>query len=205
MASTATFHSATAHSSGIGAGHAALRAAEVWPIFSHPDQRQHHDRAYRGDMTTATADLYDERGDDLDSVSITFQDIGGHLAFDGPVRTIRCHRDNALVKATLATAGDGAVLVVDGGGSLESALVGDLIGASAVENGWAGIIVFGAIRDRVALGELPLGVKALGSNPRKSAKDGAGEVDVPVEIAGVTFRPGAHVWADEDGILVERD
>ena len=156
-------------------------------------------------MTTiATADLYDERGDELDSLALQLHDIGGHVAFHGAVRTIRCHRDNALVKATLATPGDGAVLVVDGGGSLESALVGDLIAASAVENGWAGIIVHGAIRDREAIGTLPLGVKALGSNPRKSAKEGVGEVDVPVEIGGVVFRPGAHVWADADGILVER-
>lgn len=156
-------------------------------------------------MTTiATADLYDERGDELDSLALQLHDIGGHVAFDGPVRTIRCHRDNALVKELLATPGEGAVLVIDGGGSLESALVGDLIAASAVANGWAGIIVHGAIRDRVAIGELPLGVKALGSNPRKSAKAGVGEVDVPVEIAGVVFRPGAHVWADADGILVER-
>lgn len=156
-------------------------------------------------MTTiATADLYDERGDELDSLALQLHDIGGHVAFDGPVRTIRCHRDNALVKELLATPGEGAVLVIDGGGSLESALVGDLIAASAVENGWAGIIVHGAIRDRVAIGELPLGLKALGSNPRKSAKAGVGEVDVPVEIAGVVFRPGAHVWADADGILVER-
>jgi regulator of ribonuclease activity A len=155
-------------------------------------------------MTIATADLYDERGDALDSLSLQLHDLGGHVAFDGPIRTVRCHRDNALVKAVLATPGDGAVLVVDGGGSLESALVGDLIAASAVSQGWAGIIVHGAIRDREAIGMLPLGVKALGSNPRKSAKDGVGEVDVLVEIAGVVFRPGAHVWADADGVLVER-
>lgn len=151
-----------------------------------------------------TADLYDERGDELDSLALQLHDLGGRVAFDGPIRTVRCHRDNALVKATLATPGEGAVLVIDGGGSIESALVGDLIAASAVENGWAGIIVHGAIRDRAALAELPLGVKALGSNPRKSAKAGIGEVDVPVVIAGVTFRPGAHVWADADGVLVER-
>lgn len=155
-------------------------------------------------MTIATADLYDERGDSLDSLALQFHDLGGRVAFDGPVRTVRCHRDNALVKVTLATPGEGAVLVIDGGGSLESALVGDLIAGAAVENGWAGIIVHGAIRDREALAALPLGVKALGSNPRKSAKAGTGEVDVPVEIAGVVFRPGAHVWADADGILVER-
>ncbi|MEN2738798.1 ribonuclease E activity regulator RraA [Microbacterium sp. X-17] len=155
-------------------------------------------------MAIATADLYDERGDELDSLGVQFHDLGGRRAFDGPVRTIRCHRDNALVKATLGTPGDGAVLVVDGGGSLESALVGDLIAASAVENGWSGVIVFGAIRDREAIADLDLGVKALGSNPRKSAKAGAGEVDVPVTIAGVVFQPGRHVWADPDGILVER-
>ena len=155
-------------------------------------------------MSIATADLYDERGDELDSLALQLHDLGGRVAFDGPVRTVRCHRDNALVKEVLATPGDGAVLVIDGGGSLESALVGDLIAASAVENGWAGVIVFGAIRDRAAIAELPIGVKALGSNPRKSAKAGVGEVDVPVTIAGVAFVPGRHVWADADGILVER-
>ncbi|KAF2412584.1 S-adenosylmethionine--2-demethylmenaquinone methyltransferase [Microbacterium sp. B35-04] len=155
-------------------------------------------------MSIATADLYDERGDELDSLALQLHDLGGRVAFDGPVRTVRCHRDNALVKEVLATPGDGAVLVIDGGGSLESALVGDLIAASAVENGWAGIIVFGAIRDRAAIAELPIGVKALGSNPRKSAKAGIGEVDVPVTIAGVALVPGRHVWADADGILVER-
>lgn len=155
-------------------------------------------------MTHATADLYDERGDELDSLALQLRDLGGVRAFDGPVRTVRCHRDNALVKQVLATAGAGAVLVIDGGGSLESALVGDLIAASAVANGWAGIIVNGAVRDSAALAGLPLGVKALGTNPRKSAKLGAGEVDVSVEIAGVRFAPGAHVWADADGVLVER-
>ncbi|MGZ0712376.1 ribonuclease E activity regulator RraA (plasmid) [Coraliomargarita sp. W4R53] len=151
-----------------------------------------------------TADLYDERGEALDSLSLQLFDLGGRTAFDGPIRTVRCRRDNALVKATLATPGDGAVLVVDGGGSFDSALVGDMIAASAVENGWAGIIVNGVIRDREALSMLPLGVKALGSNPRKSAKNGVGEVDVPVTIAGVVFAPGKHVWADSDGVLVER-
>lgn len=154
-------------------------------------------------MTIATADLYDERGDELDSLALPLHDLGGRVAFDGSIRTVRCHRDNALVKEVLATPGDGAVLVIDGGGSLESALVGDLIAASAVAHGWAGLIVHGAIRDRAALAELPLGVKALGSNPRRSAKDGVGEIDVPIVIAGVAFVPGRHVWADADGVLVE--
>jgi regulator of ribonuclease activity A len=154
--------------------------------------------------TVNTADLYDERGEELDSLALQFQSIGGHSHFSGPVRTIRCFEDNALVKSTLSTPGDGAVLVVDGSGSLRTALMGDLIAASAVSNGWAGVVVNGAIRDRTAIAELPLGVKALGSNPRKSAKAGAGEVDVELVIDGVTFRPGAMIWCDPDGILVQR-
>ena len=154
--------------------------------------------------TVNTADLYDERGDELDSVALQFQSIGGHTHFSGSVRTIRCFEDNALVKSTLSTPGGGAVLVVDGSGSLRTALMGDLIAASAVSNGWAGVVVNGAIRDRTAIAELPLGVKALGSNPRKSAKAGAGEVDVELVIDGVTIRPGAMIWCDPDGILVQR-
>ncbi len=151
-----------------------------------------------------TADLYDERGEELDSLSLQFQSLGGHTHFSGPVRTIRCFEDNALVKATLATPGNGAVLVVDGGGSLRTALLGDLIAASAVRNGWAGVVINGAIRDRVAVAALPLGVKALGSNPRKSAKAGAGETDVELTIDGVAIRPGQRIWCDPDGILLER-
>jgi regulator of ribonuclease activity A len=151
-----------------------------------------------------TADLYDERGDELDSISLQFQSLGGRTHFSGPVRTVRCLEDNALVKAVLATPGNGAVLVVDGSGSLRTALMGDMIAASAVANGWAGVVINGAIRDRGAIAELPLGVKALGSNPRKSAKAGAGETDVDLLIDGVTIRTGATIWCDPDGILIER-
>ncbi|KPN16283.1 MULTISPECIES: ribonuclease E activity regulator RraA [Arthrobacter] len=155
-------------------------------------------------MEKSTADLYDEHGEALASVSLQFQDLGGRTRFTGPVRTIRCHEDNGLVKSTLNSPGNGSVLVVDGGGSLNTALMGDMIAESAVANGWAGVVIHGPIRDRAAVAKLPLGVKALGSNPRKSAKDSVGEVDVPVEFGGVTFRPGAVLYADEDGILVER-
>jgi len=155
-------------------------------------------------MEISTADLYDEQGEALASVSLQFQDLGGQTRFTGPVRTIRCLEDNGLVKTTLNSPGNGAVLVVDGAGSLNTALMGDMIAEAAVANGWAGVVINGPIRDRAAVAKLPLGVKALGSNPRKSAKESAGEVDVPVEFGGVTFRPGARLWADEDGILVER-
>ena len=151
----------------------------------------------------STADLYDERGHELHSVALQFQDFGGITSFAGPMRTVRCHQDNALLKQVLGTPGDGAVLVIDGGGSLETALVGDLIAGLGCDNGWAGLIINGAIRDRVAIAALPIGVKALGSNPAKSTKTGAGELDVPVEIGGATFTPGHKVWADADGILIE--
>jgi regulator of ribonuclease activity A len=152
----------------------------------------------------ATADLYDEQGDALQSLSLQFRTFGGVERFHGPARTISCFQDNGLVKATLASPGDGAVLVVDGGGSLETALMGDLIAKSAVDNGWAGVVINGAIRDSREIGGLSLGVKALGTNPRKSAKDGAGALDVPLEIAGVTIVAGALVYCDEDGVLVAR-
>ncbi|MFD2025502.1 ribonuclease E activity regulator RraA [Promicromonospora aerolata] len=153
---------------------------------------------------TATADLYDEHGAALASLALQLRDLGGIRVFSGPVRTVRCHEDNGLVKALTQTPGEGAVLVVDGGGSLRSALMGDRIAAAAVENGWAGAIIYGAVRDSAAIGELRLGVKALGTNPRTSSKAGAGVVDEAVEIGGVVFRPGAMVYADQDGVLVER-
>jgi regulator of ribonuclease activity A len=151
-----------------------------------------------------TADLYDERGDELDSCDLQLRQYGGRRAFDGTISTVRCHQDNLLLKAALSEPGTGRVLVVDGAGSLHSALMGDMIAGLAVANGWAGVVIHGAVRDVAALRELDLGVKALGSNPRKSAKDGTGERDVPVTFGGVTFIPGAQLFSDDDGILVTR-
>ena len=94
------------------------------------------------------------------------------------------------------------MLVVDGDANVESALMGDMIAEAAVKNGWAGVVINGAIRDSVAVDELDLGVKALGTNPRKSAKAGEGEKDVPVSFGGATFTPGDHLWSDEDGVVV---
>jgi regulator of ribonuclease activity A len=152
----------------------------------------------------STADLWDERGDTLQSCSVQLRHYGGHTAYTGVISTVRCHRDNALVKAALAEPGNGRVLVVDGAGSLESALMGDLIAGSAVAQGWAGVVIHGAVRDVAALRELPLGAVALGSNPRKSAKDGVGERDVVVSFGGVDFAPGLHLVSDDDGIVVTR-
>jgi regulator of ribonuclease activity A len=115
---------------------------------------------------------------------------------------VACLQDNALVKQVLSEPGNAAVLVVDGQGSLHTALVGDLIAGLARDNGWAGLVVNGAVRDTEELAGLDIGIKALGSNPRKSAKLAAGQVDVPVRFGGVTFRPGEHLYSDEDGVVV---
>ena len=153
-------------------------------------------------VAPSTADLYDELGDQAQSCSTQFRSFGGRSRFEGAITTVRCHEDNVLLRATVGQPGRGRVLVVDGGGSLEAALMGDVIAAIAVEQGWEGVVVNGAVRDTLALATLDLGVKALGSNPRKSRKDGAGEVDVPVAFGGATFTPGEHLVSDEDGILV---
>ena len=150
----------------------------------------------------ATADLYDEHGDALQSCDLQFRQFGGRAAFSGPAVTVRCYEDNALLKSVLSEPGDGRVLVVDGGGSLHTALMGDLIAALAVENAWSGAVINGAVRDVATLRTLELGIKALGSNPRKSTKTGAGERDVPVNFGGVTVTPGDEVFSDDDGVVV---
>jgi regulator of ribonuclease activity A len=153
-------------------------------------------------MDFRTADLVDEHGEALQSCDLQLRQFGGRRRFHGPIRTVACLQDNALVKQVLSEPGDAAVLVVDGQGSLHTALVGDLIAGLARDNGWAGLVVNGAVRDTEELAGLDIGIKALGSNPRKSAKLAAGQVDVPVRFGGVTFRPGQHLYSDEDGVVV---
>ena len=153
-------------------------------------------------MTRATTDLYDDYENGVRTCSIQFRDFGGRRRFAGPIRTVKCLRDNQLLRGLLDEPGEGAVVVVDGGGSTESALMGDLIAAKGARNGWTGCIILGAVRDSAELARIDFGVKALGVNPAKSAKTGAGTVDQPVEFGGVCFRPGEWAYCDEDGILV---
>ena len=153
-------------------------------------------------MGFLTADLFDAHGDRLRVCQVQFREFGGTRRFHGPVRTIRTFEDNALIKRTLSEPGRGAVLVIDGGASLRCALIGDVIAGLADRNGWAGLVVYGAVRDTAALGKLGLGIKALGSNPRKSGKSGAGELDGAINFGGVDFRAGDWLYSDEDGIVV---
>jgi regulator of ribonuclease activity A len=149
-----------------------------------------------------TADLFDAHGERLRVCQVQFREFGGTRRFHGPVRTIRTFEDNALIKRILSEPGQGAVLVIDGGASLRCALIGDVIAGLADRNGWAGLVVYGAVRDTAALGKLGLGIKALGSNPRKSGKSGAGELDGAINFGGVDFRAGDWLYSDEDGIVV---
>jgi len=154
------------------------------------------------EIPVATADLVDRYGRELRVCETQFRQFGGRRSFAGRVRTVSCQEDNKLLRDLLHSAGSGQVLVVDGAGSLRTALVGDLIAGAALANGWAGLAVHGAVRDSAALSELDLGIKALGTTPRTSGKAGAGAVDVPVTFGGVTFYPGDILHADDDGIVL---
>ena len=150
----------------------------------------------------ATTDLCDRFADRLAIAAPLFRSLGGRRRFHGAIATVRCFEDNSLVRERLAEPGGGRVLVVDGGGSMKCALVGDQLGASGVANGWSGVVVWGCVRDSTALAALDLGVLALATHPLRSVKRGLGERDVTVVFAGVVFPPGGHLYADEDGVIV---
>jgi len=150
----------------------------------------------------STADLVDDIGADVRSCDLQFRQFGGRSDFAGPISTVRCFQDNALLKSVLSGPGDGGVLVIDGAGSLHTALVGDVIAELARSNGWAGLVINGAVRDAATLRGIDVGIKALGTNPRKSTKTGAGERDVEISLGGVSFVPGAIAYSDDDGIVV---
>ena len=149
-----------------------------------------------------TADLCDEFDDLVRVAEPLFGDYGGRRSFLGEIETVRVFEDNVLVREALEEEGRGRVLVVDGGGSTRCALIGDRLVAMAHENGWAGVVVNGCIRDAAEVAEVPLGVKALHAIPRRSGKERAGERGVAVKFAGISFTPGEHLYADADGIVV---
>lgn len=152
-------------------------------------------------MPIKTADLCDAH-DEVQACNIQFRAWGRRHAFSGRIRTVRCYEDFGLFKQLLTEPGAGSVLVVDGGGSLARALCGDTMAALAVKNGWAGIVVHGAVRDVDEIDTMEIGVRALGSASRRGERKGDGEIDVPVAFGGVTFVPGRALVADHDGVVV---
>lgn len=150
----------------------------------------------------ATTDLCDAHEDQVRVAAPILRHYGGRAAFCGPVATLKIFEDNGLARQTLDTPGEGRVLVIDGGGSLRCALLGDQLAELAVKNGWAGVVVWGCIRDSAAIGGMDLGVLALATHPKKTVKRNLGEAGVPVGFAGIEFRPGEWLYADADGLIV---
>lgn len=153
-------------------------------------------------MSFATADLCDQHEDKIKVAEPIFRGYGANPTFAGRIATVKVFEDNVLVRQALTEKGDGRVLVVDGGGSLRCALVGDQLAELACANGWSGIVVYGCIRDSATIDKIALGVRALATHPLKSIKKGAGDRNIPVTFAGVTFVPDQCLYADEDGVIV---
>lgn len=152
-------------------------------------------------MTLKTSDLCDAC-DEAQACALQFRGWGRRRAFAGSIRTICVHEDIALMRDVISQPGNGDVLVIDGGGSLARALFGDVMAANASRNGWAGLVINGAIRDGVEIDAIDIGVKALGTVSKRGERAGGGEVDVPVHFGGITFMPGRRLVADEDGVIV---
>jgi regulator of ribonuclease activity A len=149
-----------------------------------------------------TADLCDDFADRVQICEPIFRDYGGVLRFAGPIATVKCFEDNSRVRERLAEPGEGRVLVVDAGGSLRCAMLGDNLARIGQDNGWVGVLMYGCIRDSAEIARMRIGVKALATLPLKSEKRGVGLNDVEVRFAGVTFLPGAYLYADEDGVIL---
>ncbi len=153
-------------------------------------------------MSFNTADICDEFPEMVSVCEPIFNSYGSVESFSGPISTVKVYEDNVLVREALEEVPAGSVLVVDGVGSLRCALLGDNLAAIAASRGLAGIIVNGCVRDSRELAGIDVGILALATHPLKSKKEGEGERDVPVEFGGVTWTPGHHAYADEDGIVL---
>ncbi|WP_025996038.1 ribonuclease E activity regulator RraA [Pseudomonas viridiflava] len=153
-------------------------------------------------MHYLTPDLCDAYPDLIQVVEPMFSNFGGRDSFGGQIVTLKCFEDNSLVKEQIALDGKGKVLVVDGGGSLRCAMLGDMVAEQASKNDWEGLLIYGCVRDVDMLAQTDLGVQALASHPKKSEKRGIGELNVPVTFGGVTFKPGDYLYADNNGVII---
>ncbi len=153
-------------------------------------------------MAVSVPDICDDFHEELRVLDPLFSDFGAKRRFSGEIVTVKCFEDNSLVRDLVGTEGNGRVIVVDGGGSLRRALLGDLLAAKAAKNGWQGLLINGCVRDVEILETIDLGVKALNSHPVKTDKRGEGQLNVPVEFAGVRIIPGRYLYADRNGVAV---
>ncbi|RMN69596.1 Ribonuclease activity regulator protein RraA [Pseudomonas syringae] len=153
-------------------------------------------------MHYLTPDLCDAYPDLIQVVEPMFSNFGGRDSFGGQIVTLKCFEDNSKVREQVELDGKGKVLVVDGGGSLRCALLGDMLADKAAKNGWEGMLIYGCVRDVDIIAQTDLGVQALASHPKKTEKRGIGELNVPVTFGGVTFRPGEYLYADNNGVII---
>lgn len=153
-------------------------------------------------MTYSVPDICDEFFDEIRVLDPVFRDFGARRRFCGPIVTVKCFEDNSLVRDLVSSEGRGRVLVVDGGGSTRRALLGDQLAASAAQNGWSGLLIYGCVRDVEILETIDLGIKALNAIPVKTDKRGEGQLDLPVHVAGAQVVPGEFLYADVNGVVV---
>ena len=149
-------------------------------------------------------DLCDEYSETVQVLEPIFSNYGGRERFSGPIMTVKCFEDNSLVKALVDTPGDGRVIVVDGGGSMRRACLGDMLADKASKNGWSGFLIYGCIRDVDEISSIGIGVQALGVHPMKTEKKGAGEQQITVAFAGVSIQPNDYLYADNNGVIISR-
>lgn len=153
-------------------------------------------------MSYSVPDICDEFYEEIRVLDPVFRDFGARRRFCGPIVTVKCFEDNSLVREQVQSEGRGRVLVVDGGGSTRRALLGDQLAASAAQNGWQGLLIYGCVRDVEILETIDLGIKALNSIPVKTDKRGEGQLDLPVHFAGAQIVPGEYLYADVNGVIV---
>jgi regulator of ribonuclease activity A len=153
-------------------------------------------------MTTISTPDLSDNFENVRALELPWVNFGGVSKFGGPVVTVKCHEDNSVVKQMVSEPGEGRVIVVDGGGSLRRALLGDLLAEQAADNGWAGLVINGAIRDVDEIADTALGVQALGRCPLKTEKRGVGQRDVPLNFGGTQIQSGDYIYADNNGVII---
>lgn len=156
-------------------------------------------------MEDLLPELCDRFPEQVRIVEPIFRNLGGRERFEGKIVTVKAFEDNSLVRQQIFQPGIGQVLVVDGGGSMRRAMLGDMLAENAAQNGWEGIVIYGCIRDVNAIADIDIGVQALGAHPLKTDKKGVGELNVTVRFGGVDFVPGEYIYADNNGIVVSRN
>ena len=156
-------------------------------------------------MNETTSDVSDKLHPDVQYLDPVYKNYGAKTSFSGHIVTVKCYEDNSLVEKALKTHGKGSVLVIDAGGSMNCAMLGDKRAADAIKNEWEGILVHGLIRDSATINGMEIGVRALGACPLKSIKKGVGDSNLIVNFSGVTFNPGEYLYADEDGVIVVKE